>query len=238
MKCPTLVLASAILLVLPSCKKDDSAASRASASGGAASVAPASAPSTASEPSPADYEQEQKKRDQEDIVKYGYCELEVDGILKGTGRSPGGKHALGSDYFNTEEELALAEKFFPKKPGGAKPDPRIYIVILNCSNDVLTVNFGAGADTKYADMPFRPGKYKVGNQKGQMAALVTQRSKKNDGKVFRVSSGDFEFKRWDSSGAAGEFRFEAKEMAGDGIVRVKGTFDMKCPKGEGQCKRG
>lgn len=163
----------------------------------------------------------------EQIQKYGSCEVEFDGTVKAKFITPGGKSALGADYFMNEAEIRQALSFLVRDPveldKAMKKDPRLTLFIVNCIGDGLNLNFGAGMETSYKDIPFGPGKYLLGNQKGRVAFLGSLGHYKQ---MFRLKDeGSFEFTRFDGSGAQGKFEFEA---VGDFTGKVRGKFDLKC----------
>jgi hypothetical protein len=189
----------------------------ATASGGAQSPDAGGTPVASSGPS-----------DEERIKRDGYCEATVEGALTGTAKVPGGPMTFGSEYFMNEAEIrtAVGALAGPGKVDEAmKQDPRMYILLLNCKAGELALNFAAGMGTKYKDMPFAPGKYKIGNERGRVHVMLAQGSKD----FFRPTAGDFEFTRFDKSGAKGSFSVAAKSFDGSKSIQVKGTFDLGCP---------
>lgn len=214
------------LLALAGCRKDDKAAPAAEQKSDAPAPSASNLPSEvkAAEAGVAD-DGEAFRREQ--IQKYGSCEVEFDGTLKAKFTAPGGKSALGADYFMNDDEMRQFLSFLIRDPTkldqAMKEDPRVTLFIVNCATDGLSLSFGAGAGTTSKEIPFGPGKYRMGNQKGRVAFLG---SLENHKKMFRLKDeGSFEFTRFDASGAQGMFEFEAE---GDFTGKVRGKFDYKC----------
>ncbi len=158
--------------------------------------------------------------------KYGACEVTFEGDLQKTYRSPGGASALGSDYFMNDAELRQALKMLagPAKVEEAmKKDPRLYVLIVSCSIDDLNLSFGAGANSTYADVPFGPKKYEIGNGKGQIAMLASVEGYK---KLLRAApGGTFEITRFDGAGLAATFELN---IEGDLKGKLRGKIDYRC----------
>ena len=213
---PLLIGSALLALISTGCDRLRSLASAADA-GAAADAAVATGPTpTLTQPTPV--------VDTVAIARDGFCEATVEGSLTGTSKVPGGRFTFGSDYFMSEEELSKA---LPLTGGAAaaKRDPSIYIFILNCKAGPLSINFGAGAGSTYKDIPFKPGKYKMGNERGKVTALLTA-----DKSFFKITTGEFEFTKFDKTGAKGSFRFEASGQLGTpGQIKASGTFDLGCP---------
>lgn len=220
------------LLLLAACdKKAASGAGGSAAEGSAAPVAPAEpappAEPAAAAPAPG------ADPNQDLIDKYGSCEVTFEGDLQKTYRSPGGASALGSDYFMNEAETRQALKMFvgeAKVEEAMRRDPKLYTLIVNCGVDDLNLNFGSGTDSTYADIPFGPKKYEVGNKKGQIAMLG---SVQKYAKFFRAKPGSwFEITKFDGSGLQGTF-----ELVIDGDIKgkVRGKIDYRCAHNTSVC---
>lgn len=221
------------LLLLTACDKKASTKAGSTAAEGAAPTAAAD-PATAPPAAPAAAPAPGADPNQDLIDKYGSCEVTFEGDLQKTYRSPGGASALGSDYFMNEEETRIALKAFvgeAKVEEAMRRDPKIYTLIVNCGVEDLNLNFGAGTDSTYADIPFGPKKYEVGNGKGQMAMLG---SVQKYGKYFRAKPGSwFEVTKFDGSGLQGAF-----ELVIDGDLKgtVRGKIDYRCAHDTAICR--
>lgn len=222
------------LLLLAACDKKAASGGGSAAEGSAAPAAASepAAPAAASEPT-APAPSPSADPNQDLIDKYGSCEVTFEGDLQKTYRSPGGASALGSDYFMNEEEIEQALKMFvgeAKVAEAMRRDPKLYTLIVNCGVDDLNLNFGAGADSTYADIPFGPKKYEVGNKKGQISMLG---SVQKYAKYFRAKPGSwFEITKFDGSGLQGAFELE---IDGDLKGKVRGKIDYRCAHNTSVC---
>lgn len=214
------------VLFLGACDGDKggAASSTAAATSGAAADAtqPSAIPSTTGslELSAEDWEKRQ-------IERYGSCEVTFEGTQNRKFITAGGQSALGADYFMNEEEIRKALSMFgsetAKVEARMKADPRLYIFVANCSGGGLNLNFGAGAKSKYADIPFGPGKYRIGNNKGEVSMLGSMDAYKT---MFRAEpGGKFEIQSFDGKGMKATFEFQA---TGDFKGTVKGKIDYRC----------
>lgn len=186
-------------------------------------------PTTSSlELSAADWEKQQ-------IERYGSCEVTFEGGQTRRFVTSGGQSALGSDYFMNDDEIRKALSMFGKEPAKLetrmKADPRLYIFVANCSGGGLNLNFGAGANSKYSDIPFGPGKYRIGNEKGAVSMMGSIDSYKT---MFRAAPGGrFEIQSFDGKGMKATFEFQA---IGDFTGTVKGKLDYRCAHDTSVCR--
>lgn len=221
------LLALSLLLAAGCSKKANEGA------GSAAPTEPGAAPAASEPASPAAAPAAAPAADPNQVLfdKYGACEVTFEGDLQKTYRSPGGASALGSDYFMNDAELREALKMLAgaKVDEAMRKDPKIYTLIVNCSIDDLNLAFGAGTDSTYADIPFGPKKYQVGNGKGQIAMLA---SLDNYKKYFRATGGTFEVTRFDGVGLAGTFEID---ITGDVKGKIRGKIDYKCAHNTSVC---
>lgn len=222
------------LLLLSACDKKAASGSGSAAAGAEPPPAPA-APVAPAEPAtaPAAAPTPGADPNQDLIDKYGSCEVTFEGDLQKTYRSPGGASALGSDYFMNEEEIKQALKMFvgeAKVEEAMRRDPKLYTLIVNCGVDDLNLNFGAGADSTYADIPFGPKRYEVGNKKGQISMLG---SVQKYAKFFRAKPGSwFEITKFDGGGLQGAFELV---IDGDLKGKVRGKIDYRCAHNTSVC---
>ncbi|MBK7539776.1 MAG: hypothetical protein IPI49_31385 [Myxococcales bacterium] len=111
-----------------------------------------------------------------------------------------------------------------------KHDPKLMLLVVNCSVDDLALNFGAGAASTYADFPFGPKKYEIGNRKGQLAMMG---GLDNFKKMFRAQpGGTFEITRFDGVGLTATFEIP---ISGDINGKLRGKIDYKCPHNTSVC---
>ncbi len=193
----------------------------------------------------------------------GSCELKVTGDLTASGKGPGGSSAVGSDYWLTDKELREGLKLF-EKFGNANlsddqveknvdvkmtNDPRLYILIVNCvataGDEEMSVSLLPASESKYRDIPYGPKRYPIASGGifggdpgiGEFGVLFTFGDRS-----FGVSErGELNITKWDDSGIAGTFTFNAKEpeILADGTpkaVQVVGTFSYACT-GQSKCKK-
>jgi hypothetical protein len=208
--------------LLSACSKKSGDAPAGSAGSAAGSAAPPSAPAAPA----ADPAAPKEITNQDLIDKYGSCDVTFEGDVQKTFRSPGGVSALGSDYFMNDAELRKALEMFAgpgKVEEAMKKDPKIYTLIVNCGVDELGLSFGAGTDSTYADIPFGPKKYEVGNGKGQIAMLATLRG--NDKRLRPGPGSTFEITRFDGTGLVATFDIN---LSSDLKGKLRGKIDLRC----------
>jgi hypothetical protein len=166
------------------------------------------------------------------------------------------KVSAGSDYWSTDAQLrlglesmikALSGISFGSKPS-AKPsdeeikakvdaamkkDPRMVILLMNCGDETAGVTLGAGTGSHYADVPFKPGKYVLSNQKGKKGEFsVMMHLKPASGyETYQLTEpGVLTLTQFDSNGVAGTYSFKAQQQlkpTKKNIV-VNGSFSLRC----------
>lgn len=159
------------------------------------------------------------------------CEIKVDGDLTATSVSSGGAMSVGSDYWWSKDALrkSIPEKDPAKLEAALKKDPVHYILLLNCGKrGEAWVSLSPNASAKYADVPFKPGKYavKMGGSGSDFTSMIKV------GEVFMNGGGTIDITKFDAAGIAGTF-----ELAADGTdrktktkksVKLHGAFTLKC----------
>ena len=125
--------------------------------------------------------------------------------------------------------------------------PRVVLLGLNCSSaerpQAGSISFVPGQGSRYADVPFAPKRYVIpgalgfggGVRPGEVGVLVTVK----DTAYKAAEPGELNITKFDASGIAGTFRFNAVEVAATGTpkrITVEGKFDYGCA-GGAVCKR-
>lgn len=171
----------------------------------------------------------------------GDVALNVEGIA--TKSPPNGRAMATADYWQTEEQLRSALHVLAgldsKKSKDAvdaevdsemKRDPKFMLLLINCGAESGSVNFGPGKDSKYADLPFKPGKYSITSEPkaGEIGAMLNLRPPGKH-QSFRLSEpGTLDITKFDLTGLTGTFTFKAKSFDGKQAVEIKGSFDYPC----------
>jgi hypothetical protein len=172
----------------------------------------------------------------------GDVALTVDAVA--TKSPPNGRAMATADYWQNDDQIRSALRMISaidtKKSKGAieaevdeamKKDPKFMLLLVNCGADGGSLNFGPSKDSKYADLPFKAGKYPVaaaGTAKaGELGVTVSLRPPTGH-KSFEVSEpGAMDITKFDATGIAGTFTLKAKSRDGKAI-EIKGSFDYPC----------
>jgi hypothetical protein len=228
------ILSCLALAALAACGKSSSG-SGGGASGTSASGAPASGA-----PAAADGPQDR-------------CEVHVTGDLsmnmiatrrRSDPHAGGGKVMAGTEYWMTDDDVHSAlktmagvmskksdDEIAAEADAGMKKDPRLMLLLINCGNEDGHLDLGPLADSKYADVPFKPGTYRLvgtGAKPGDFGGMVgfTAGGKRDS---FSISEpGQLALTKFDLTGIAGTFHFKAKNFKGDKSIAVDGSFDYGC----------
>lgn len=132
--------------------------------------------------------------------------------------------ALTTDYFMTTDEHRRAYLAFGVGPDEIeermKHDPLLNLFTLHCEG-FLDLFIAAGDTMKYADLPFASAIYPIAPQPDRVNAKFFDQTE-----WIRAQRGEFKLARFDGSGAAGTFSFDAKVQNGN--VHVTGSFDLPC----------
>jgi len=156
---------------------------------------------------------------------------------------PNGKAMATTDYWQTDDQLRTAlhvlagldskkskDQVDAEVEADMKRDPRFMLLLINCGSDTGSINFGPGKNSKYADIPFKPGKYPLtGDAKaGEVGGLINLRPPGKH-QSFRISEpGELDLTKFDLTGMTGTFTFKAKSFDGKQAIEVKGSFDYPC----------
>jgi hypothetical protein len=136
--------------------------------------------------------------------------------------------ALEKDKDKAEQQIAEAKV----------SDPKIMLLLLNCTGKRAHVTIGAGAESHYKDVPYAPGKYVLSSgarKPGQFSVMFGV-----DHDFFSAGEGTLDITKFDSSGIAGTFEFPAEntdfKTKEKKKVMVKGKFDYACATPSAACK--
>jgi len=156
---------------------------------------------------------------------------------------PNGKAMATTDYWQTEDQLREAlhvlagldskkskDQVDAEVETNMKRDPRFMLLLINCGSEAGSINFGPGKNSKYADVPFKAGKYALtGDAKaGEIGAMINLRPPGKH-QSFRISEpGELDLTKFDLTGLTGTFTFKAKSFDGKQAVEVRGSFDYPC----------
>jgi hypothetical protein len=171
----------------------------------------------------------------------GDVTLNVEAIA--TKKPPNGKAMAAADYWQTDEQLRSALEMLggldSKKSKDAvksevdekmKRDPKFMLLLINCGAELGAIDFGPGKDSKYADVPFKPGKYPITSdaKAGEVGAMVNLRPPGKH-QSYKISEpGTLDLTKFDLTGITGTFTFKAKSFDGKQAIEVKGSFDYPC----------
>jgi len=178
-----------------------------------------------------------------------HCEVHVTGSqtvdiigTKPRGRLDG-KVTAGSEYWFTDDELrgALAtmvriggdkpskEEVNRKVDEAMKKDPRLWLLMINCSTDDGFLNLGASNSSRSSDIPFGPHTYVIASdpKAGEFGGMFSIQQGKHVSYQF-AAPGKLEITKFDAAGITGTFGFEAATHDNSQRVTVKGSFDFGC----------
>lgn len=173
----------------------------------------------------------------------GRCKVDVTGDVTASAEGvrqglTDGKVSFGSDHWMTEDELKTALRVMAglgdekvdkeaKVAEGMKRDPRLFVFIMNCGNDKVSVSFLPGNDSKYADIPRGPKKYPITQQAkaGEFNVMLLV----GESNFAVKNQGTLDVTRFDSSRLEGTFTFDAEERFGSNRnIKVTGSFEFDC----------
>ncbi len=181
----------------------------------------------------------------------GSCRFTITGDVTGEYEGPGGASAVGTDYWMTEDEMREALKFLTnldsslsdaekeqKLDEAMQADPRIFLLLLNCQGEGASISLFPSGQSKYADVPFGPGSYVIAaggllggaEEPGEFGVLLSV----GDGSYSLPEDGAIEITKFDETGIAGNFSFDAEEAFAEGTpkeISVEGEFDFDCTGG-------
>jgi hypothetical protein len=171
----------------------------------------------------------------------GDIAVTVEGIA--TKSPPNGKAMATADYWQTDEQLRSAlhvlASLDSKKSKDAvdaevdtemKRDPKFMLLLINCGAENGSINFGPGKDSKYADVPFKPGKYAitVKPKAGEISTMINLRPPGAHASLEVSEPGTLDITKFDATGITGTFTMKAKTFDGKKAVEIKGSFDYPC----------
>jgi hypothetical protein len=169
----------------------------------------------------------------------GECELTVEGAVQISGKAQGRKNAVGTDHWNTKEELrktvramlAATQKLSDAELDAAtdkrmKAEPRITALALTCEVPGARLSFIASKETRYKTMPMKAGAYPVARgmraAAGEVGALLMLKDN-----AFMAEGGKLRIAEWNRKHIAGTFDVELVDRE-KRKVTVKGSFDFPC----------
>jgi hypothetical protein len=173
------------------------------------------------------------------------CDVKIEGDENLASFSAGGAMTVGSDYWQSPDELKAAISALVKDKSKLdeemRKDPVFYTVLVNCGRGDLSVNLGPAMGSKYADVPFGPKKYALkaqGAKPGDFQAMVSVKRE-----MWVPVDGFVDITRFDKSGITGTFEanvekrnFGSKDAPKKG--RLTGKFTLKCSFPTSVCKEG
>ena len=158
-----------------------------------------------------------------------------------------------SDYWATDSEArsALRGGMHEKDPAELKRkidermvrDPHVVILAVTCTGEAGgAVVIVSSENSKYADVPFAPGTYKLGTGTMQSAPagdFAVARVRSSTTPYVDVEPGTLTVKKFDPTGVAGSFSFTATSSSTRAKAKIEGTFDLPCePNRFGRCRIG
>jgi hypothetical protein len=174
----------------------------------------------------------------------GRCKIDVTGDI--TASTEPVRHAVSdtkvsvaTDYWLTDDELKTALRVIAglgddkgvdrdaKVAEAMRKDPRLFVFMMSCGDDDVTLSVLPGNDSRYADIPRAPKKYVVARnaRAGELGVMLSV----GDGYFGVKAPGTLEVTRFDSSRLEGTFAFEAEERHGKKRnVKVAGSFEFDC----------
>jgi hypothetical protein len=155
-----------------------------------------------------------------------------------------------SDYWLTDQQLrevlAIAAVHHRGAPTAAekqaidqrmKGDPRLNVLVMIAGNSAFKVAFMSGQNTKYKDVPFKPGHYPLvpgisfNAKAGQFGATFKVFEKGGAPALFVLDKpGELDLLQFDKKAIKGTFAFTAKEVSGSRTRKIvaKGVFTFQC----------
>jgi hypothetical protein len=177
------------------------------------------------------------------------CEVHVTGaqtvdiVATKPRRSHDPRLSVGSEYWLTEDELRSALgvmlRIGGNKPSKAevdrkvdeemKKDPRLWLLIMHCSTEDGFLNLSASNSSTSKDVPFGPHSYVIASdaKAGEFTGMFALKQGKHVS-YHLAAPGKLEIARFDATGIAATFSFEAETYDRTKHVAVKGSFDFGC----------
>jgi hypothetical protein len=218
-----------IALTLAACGKssDGKAASNAPSPAGPSTSAPAEAVATG-------------PQDRCEVHVTGALTVDIVGTKPRGSQNP--KMSVGSEYWYTDDELRGAlgtmtriggdklskDEVNRKVDEAMKKDPRLWLLLINCSTDDGFLNLSASNSSTSKDVPFGPHTYVIASdpKAGEFSTMLSIKQGKRTG-LGLAAPGKLEITKFDTTGITGTFAFEA-ETRDKSAATVKGSFDFGC----------
>jgi hypothetical protein len=169
------------------------------------------------------------------------------------GYSTPGDAAAVTDYWKTDEELrseyaairtamnAVEIKGLPTTTASAEDvkrgadamlakDPKSVVLSIICGKDQVLLSLDNGKGVKYANVPMKPGSYKIlpirdaGPSDMTGIVLVTNSGKQSHYEI--AGQGQLDLTQFDLKGIAGKFSLEAQKSTGR--IKISGQFHYIC----------
>jgi hypothetical protein len=172
----------------------------------------------------------------------GSCLVTLTGDIQGGWSGSGGPTAVGSDYWQTTDDLRAQYDTVSREGDVSFDDlmargrPVLSLLIVNCVRDSthsLSL-FPTDASTR-SDVPFGPGSFDIapGGPFGSAdagAGLFTMLMSLDADALWGTTAGSLEIIAWDLAHVVGSFRLEIQEALTDDARTgtIEGSFDLAC----------
>ena len=142
----------------------------------------------------------------------------------------------GTAYWMTDSELKSSNAKLKQVTGNKMQvdrDDSLALLTVSCRNDDITFMLTPAQKSKRANIPFKPGRYRIADQRAAKPGDFTVAlylTDKGESKAFGLSSpGQLELTQLDARGVTGKFSFPVKELYGTGTTAtVTGSISLKC----------
>jgi len=163
-------------------------------------------------------------------------------FIASTPRDPMTDVQASSDYWASESDLrrvigarahvfATDEEAQRKLAQAMASDPRQHILRLSCLTDQGGVTLMTSHRSRYRDVPFGPGRYRISTADMALAApgeFVAQTVRTGRLDYYQAQGGQLELTRFDREGVAGSFMLTAAAAPGEPGVAIRGRFAFPC----------
>jgi hypothetical protein len=179
------------------------------------------------------------------------CWIEIEGhaaramtgtFFASTPRDPMTDVQASSDYWASESELrrvigarvsvfATDEEAQQKLAQAMASDPRQQILRLSCLTEQGGVTLLTSARSRYRDVPFGPGRYRISTADMAAAApgeFVAQTVRTGRLDYYKARGGELTLTRFDEAGITGSFMLTAAAAPGEPVLTVTGRFALPC----------
>ena len=174
----------------------------------------------------------------------GRCKIEVTGDVTASAEpvrhaATDSKVSFATDYWLSDDELETGLRALvglggdkgvdkdAKVAEAMKNDSRLFVFLMLCGDDAVTLSLVPGKASRYADIPRAPKKYVVTKdaRAGELSVMLSV----GDSALSVKAPGTLEVTRFDSSRIEGTFAFEAEERYGKKrSVKAAGSFEFDC----------